>query len=80
MEYCLKDHGFGAVIEKRAGPVAEATSEYGSEVSGKLLILRERQQTVRVTESKCLLRTPQGVRAARKGIDGLLPGVGKRSS
>ena len=43
------------------------------EVSGKLPILRERQQAVRVTESKCLHRTPQGGRAARKGIRGLLP-------
>ena len=50
------------------------------EVSGKLLILRERQQAVRVTESKCLHRTPKGVRAARKGTRRLLPGVESWSS
>ncbi len=50
------------------------------EVSGKLLIPRERQQTVRVTESKCLQRTPKGVRAARKGTKGVLPGVQSWSS
>ena len=33
-----------------------------------------------VTESKCLQRSPQGVRAARKGIVDLLPGAEKRSS
>ena len=49
-------------------------------MSGKLPILRERQQAVRVAESKCLWRTPKGVRAARKGIGGLLPGAGSRSS
>lgn len=31
-------------------------------------------------ESKCLQRSPQGVRAARKGIVDLLPGAEKRSS
>jgi hypothetical protein len=51
-----------------------------NEVSGKLPILRERQQAVRVAESKCLQRTSQGVRAARKGIGGLLPGAESRSS
>lgn len=51
-----------------------------SEVSGKLLIPRERQQTMRVTESKCLRRRLKGVRSARKGIGGPLPGVENRSS
>ncbi len=51
-----------------------------NEVTGKLLILRERQQAVRVAESKCLQRTPKGVRAARKGAGGLLPGAESRSS
>ena len=51
-----------------------------NEVSGKLLILRERQQAVRVTELKCLQRTSKGVRAARKGTKGLLPGVESWSS
>ncbi len=51
-----------------------------SKVSGKLLIPRERQQTMRVTESKCLRRRPKGVRSARKGIEGPLPGVESRSS
>ena len=51
-----------------------------NEVSGKLLILRERQQAVRAAESKCLQRTSQGVRAARKGIGGPLPGAESRSS
>ena len=51
-----------------------------NEVSGKLLILRERQQAVRAAESKCLQRTSKGVRAARKGIGGLLPGAESRSS
>ena len=51
-----------------------------NEVSGKLLILRERQQAVRATELKCLQRTSKGVRAARKGTGGLLPGVENRSS
>ena len=51
-----------------------------TEVSGKLLILRERQQAVRATESKCLQRTSKGVRAARKGTRGLLPGVESWSS
>jgi hypothetical protein len=50
------------------------------EVSGKLPILRERQQAVRVAESKCLQRTPKGVRVARKGTRGLLPGVESWSS
>ena len=49
-------------------------------MSGKLPILRERQQVVRVAESKCLQRTSKGVRAARKGIGGLLPGAESRSS
>ena len=35
---------------------------------------------MRVAESKCLQRTSQGVRAARKGIGGLLPGAESRSS
>ena len=35
---------------------------------------------MRVTESKCLHRTPKGVRAARKGTSGLLPGVESWSS
>ena len=39
-----------------------------------------RQQAVRVTESKCLHRTPKGVRAARKGTRRLLPGVESWSS
>ena len=51
-----------------------------NEVSGKLPILRERRQAVRVAESKCLQRTPKGVRAARKGAGGLLPGAESRSS
>ncbi len=51
-----------------------------NEVSGKLLILRERQQAVRAAESKCLQRTSKGVRAARKGTRGLLPGVESWSS
>jgi len=51
-----------------------------NEVSGKLPILRERQQAVRAAESKCLQRTPKGARVARKGIGGLLPGTGSRSS
>ena len=51
-----------------------------TEVSGKLLILRERQQAVRAAESKCLQRTSKGVRAARKGTRGLLPGVESWSS
>ena len=51
-----------------------------NEVSGKLPILRERQQAVRVAESKCLQRTPKGVRAARKGTRGLLPGAESWSS
>ena len=46
-----------------------------TEVSGKLPILRERQQAVRVAESKCLQRPPKGVRVARKGTRGLLPGA-----
>ena len=50
------------------------------QVSGKLPILREGQQAVRVTELKCLHRTSKGVRAARKGIRGLLPGVESWSS
>ena len=49
-------------------------------MSGKLPILRERQQALRVAESKCLQRTSKGVRAARKGIGGLLPGAESRSS
>ena len=53
---------------------------WDQEVSGKLLILRERQQAVRVAESKCLQRTPKGVRVARKGIGGMLPGAESRSS
>ena len=51
-----------------------------NEVSGKLPILRERQQAVRAAELKCLQRTSKGVRAARKGIGGLLPGAESRSS
>ena len=51
-----------------------------TEVSGQLLILRERQQAVRVTESKCLQRTSKGVRAARKGTGRTLPGAESRSS
>ena len=51
-----------------------------NEVSGKLPILRERRQAVRVAESKCLQRTSKGVRAARKGAGGLLPGAESRSS
>ena len=51
-----------------------------NEVSGKTPILRERRQAVRVAESKCLQRTPKGVRAARKGAGGLLPGAESRSS
>ena len=35
---------------------------------------------MRAAESKCLQRTPKGVRAARKGIGGLLPGAESRSS
>ena len=35
---------------------------------------------MRVAESKCLQRTPKGVRAARKGTGGLLPGAENRSS
>lgn len=80
MEYCLEDRGLSTVIAKRAGHGATAPSVYGTEVSGKLLILRERQQTVRVTESKCLQRTPKGVRAARKRIGGPLPGAESQSS
>ena len=38
------------------------------------------QQAVRVTELKCLQRSPQGDRAARKGTRGLLPGVESWSS
>lgn len=49
-------------------------------MSGKSPILRERRQTVRATESKCLRRIPKGVRAARKGIGGMLPGAETRSS
>ena len=51
-----------------------------TEVSGKLPILRERQQAVRAAESKCLQRTPKGVRAARKGTGGLFPGAESWSS
>ena len=43
-------------------------------------MLRQRQQAVRVAESKCLQRTPKGVRVARKGIGGMLPGAESRSS
>jgi len=50
------------------------------EVSGKLPILRERQQAARAAESKCLQRTPQGVRAARKGTGRTLPGAESRPS
>ena len=35
---------------------------------------------MRVAESKCLQRASKGVRAARKGIGGLLPGAESRSS
>jgi hypothetical protein len=35
---------------------------------------------VRAAESKCLQRTPKGVRAARKGVGGLLPGAESRPS
>ena len=35
---------------------------------------------MRATELKCLQRPPQGGRAARKGIRGLLPGVESESS
>ena len=38
------------------------------------------QQAARVTELKCLHRSPKGDRAARKGISGLLPGVESWSS
>ena len=38
------------------------------------------QQAERVTELKCLHRSPKGDRAARKGISGLLPGVESWSS
>ena len=58
----------------------ESVTRLLSEVSGKLLIPRERQQTMRATESKCLRRRPKGVRSARKGIEGPLPGVESRSS
>ena len=50
------------------------------EVSGKLPILRERQQAARAAESKCLQRTPKGVRAARKGTGRTLPGAESQSS
>ena len=49
-------------------------------VAGQLSILRERQQTERVTESKCLRQTPQGVCAARKGTPDMLPGAKNASS
>jgi hypothetical protein len=49
-------------------------------VSGKSPNLRERRQTVRAAGSKCLRRTPKGVRAARKGFGGLLPGAENRTS
>ena len=38
------------------------------------------QQAARVTELKCLHRSPKGDRAARKGISGLLPEVESGSS
>lgn len=71
-----EDHGFDAVIVKRAPWLKSQVPE----VSGKLPIRKERQQAVCVTESKCLLRSPQGDRAARKGIVDLFPGAEKRSS
>ena len=49
-------------------------------VSGKLSTPAGWQQVMRVTESKCLQRSPQGDRAARKGNRGLLPGVESGSS
>ena len=57
-----------------------AHAAHSCKVSGKLPILREWQQAVRVTELKCLHRTPKGVRAARKGTRRLLPGVESWSS
>ena len=41
-----------------------------TEVSGKLLILRERQQAVRVTESKCLLADAERCSRCPKGGQG----------
>jgi hypothetical protein len=76
-EYCLKDHGFSAAIVERAkhgGNRVQAMKCPGSCQSS------ERQQAVRAAESKCLQRTPKGVRAARKGTGGLLPGAESRSS
>src|SRR5689334_1235782 len=67
---CPEDHGFDAVIVKRAD-----TSKCPGSCQSS-----ERQQTVCATELKCLQRSPQGDRAARKGIVDLLPGAEKRSS
>jgi hypothetical protein len=63
-----------AIVQGAASAVA------ANEVSGKTPTLRGRCQAVRVAESKCLQRTPKGVRAARKGAGGLLPGAESRSS
>jgi hypothetical protein len=74
---CSEDHGFDAVIVKRAHWLKQPTL---GKVSGKSPIRKEWRQTVCATGSKCLQRSPQGGRAARKGIVDLLPGAEKRSS
>jgi len=76
-ECCLKDHGFSTAIVERANTVRYRGTPCVREVADSF---GRGQQAERVTELKCLHRSPKGDRAARKGISGLLPGVESWSS
>jgi hypothetical protein len=76
-ECCLKDHGFSTAIVERANTVRNRETPSVREVADSF---GRGQQAARVTELKCLHRSPKGDRAARKGISGLLPGVESWSS
>ena len=71
-ECCLKDHGFSTAIVERANALHERGPPSVREVADSF---GRGQQAERVTETKCLHRSPKGDRAARKGTRGLLPGV-----
>ena len=76
-ECCLKDHGFSTDIVERANTLRKRGTPSVREVADSF---GRGQQAARVTELKCLHRSPKGDRAARKGISGLLPGVESWSS
>jgi hypothetical protein len=76
-ECCLKDHGFSTAIVERAKTLPKRRISSVREVADSF---GRGRQAARVTELKCLHRSPQGDRAARKGTRRLLPGAESWSS